>query len=384
MSANYTVDLLEELDSISKIHTLHRPDIDGIMHEFSKRIVIPLKIERISAWLFNAEKSAMISIGEYDTRTTDFQKNSSLPYASYRKYIDHLHENKILISSNVLTDPRLDELVVPYSIPNGVISLMDIPLRMHGELIGVLCFEKTGNTERVFTDKDQFFALSISNVFSSVLEARKRRILQIKLDKELEQRELLLKELKHRIKNNLSVVSSLIRLQSERSKDAFHRELFLDCNNRVESISSIYDLIYKTDNIQDVDFEHYISAIIEKIKDYFKTQFGFIEVHYTLPNFQIDFDMAIPIALIINEVVTNAYKHAFIKKDKGEIHITATIENNELIMTVYDDGIGFTQLPLNDSLGMSIVDGLVSQINGTYSYIGEDGSTFKMRVSIAE
>ena len=261
---------------------------------------------------------------------------------------------------------------------------MDIPLRMHGELIGVLCFDKTGTDERVFTDEDQFFALSISNVFSSVLEARKQTILQSKLDKELAQKELLLKELKHRIKNNLAVVSSLIRLQSERSKDAFHRELFLDCNNRVESISSIYDLIYKTDNIQDVDFEHYISAIIEKIKDYFKTQFGFIEVHYTLPNFQIDFDMAIPIALIINEVVTNAYKHAFIKKDKGEIHITATIENNELIMTVYDDGIGFTQLPLNDSLGMSIVDGLVSQINGTYSYIGEDGSTFKMRVSIAE
>lgn len=384
MSIIYTVDLLQELDSLSKIHTLHRPDIDEIMHEFSKRIVVPLKIERISAWLFNAEKSVMVSIGEYDARTSEFSKNSTLPYAEYRKYIDHLHDNKILISPNVLTDSRLEELAIPYSKPNGIISLMDIPLRMHGELIGVLCFEKTGTIERVFTDEDQFFALSISNVFSSVLEARKRRILQSKLDKELEQRELLLKELKHRIKNNLSVVSSLIRLQSERSKDEFHRGLFLDCNNRVESISSIYDLIYKTDNIQVVNFEHYIAAIIEKTKDYFQTQFGFIEVHYTLPNFQIDFDKAVPIALIINEVVTNSYKHAFIKKEKGEIRVTAILDENMLTITVHDDGIGFSELPTNDSLGMSIIDGLVSQINGNYSYTGEDGSTFKMSLSLGE
>ena len=380
MSINYTVDLLQELDSLSKIHTLHRPDIDGIMHEFSKRI----RIERISAWLFNAEKSVMVSIGEYDSRTSEFSQNSTLPYTKYRKYIDHLHDNKILISSNVMTDSRLDELVIPYSEPIGVISLMDVPLRMHGELIGVMCFEKTGNVERDFSDEDQFFALSISNVFSSVLEARKRRILQGKLDKELEQRELLLKELKHRIKNNLSVVSSLIRLQSERARDEFHRELFLDCNNRVESISSIYDLIYKTDNIKVVNFEHYIAAIIEKTKDYFHTQFGFIDVHYNLPDFQIDFDKAVPIALIINEVVTNSYKHAFIEKEKGEIRITADFYEGVLTITVYDDGIGFSQLPTNDSLGMSIVDGLVSQINGTYSYTGADGSTFKMSVSLVE
>ncbi len=384
MSINYTVDLLHELDSLSKIHTLHRPDIDGIMHEFSKRIIVPLRIERISAWLFNAEKSEMVSIGEYDSRTSEFSNNSTLPYTQYKKYIEHLYDNKILISPNVLTDSRLDELVVPYSIPNGVISLMDIPLRMQGELIGVMCFEKTGNVERVFSDEDQFFALSISNVFSSLLEARKRRILQEKLDKELEQRELLLKELKHRIKNNLAVVSSLIRLQSVRSKDDFHRGLFLDCNNRVESISSIYDLIYKTDNIQVVNFEHYIAAIVEKTKDYFKTQFGFIEVQYNLPNFQIDFDKAVPIALIINEVITNSYKHAFIEKDKGEIHINATFDNNVLTITIHDDGIGFSLLPINDSLGMSIVDGLVAQINGNYSFTGEDGSTFKMSVSLAE
>src|SRR5690606_27003642 len=134
-----------------------------------------------------------------------FSKDSVLPYSEYKIYTENLFTNKIITSKNVLNDERLIELKETYSIPNNVISLMDIPLRMEGEIIGVLCFEKTGEKEREFSKTDQFFALSISNVFTSTLEARKRRTIQHALDNELVQKELYLKEIKHRIKNNLSV-----------------------------------------------------------------------------------------------------------------------------------------------------------------------------------
>src|SRR5690606_28440668 len=138
-----------------------------------------------SAWLFNSEKSAMCSIGEYDKRTDIFTKNSVLPYSDYKIYTENLFTNKIIIAPNVYQDSRLSELNESYSKPNNVISLMDVPLRMEGEIIGVLCFEKTGSIEHVFSIEDQFFALSISNVFASLLEARKRRRVQHELDKEL-------------------------------------------------------------------------------------------------------------------------------------------------------------------------------------------------------
>jgi len=383
MPLDFKVDLLEELDSISKIHTLKRNDIDEIMHEFSKRIVDALQIERMSAWLFNSEKSAMYSIGEYDKRTAKFSKDSVLPYSEYKIYTENLFTNKIITSKNVFNDERLIELKETYSKSNGVISLMDIPLRMEGEIIGVLCFEKTGEKEREFSKEDQFFALSISNVFASNLEARKRRIVQHALDKELAQKELYLKEIKHRIKNNLAVVSSLIRLQSERALDNYHSELFSDCNNRIESIATMYDLIYNTENIQVINFEYYISTLISKIKDTFSIQFKDIEITQQLPDINIKVDLAVNISLIINEVITNSYKHAFQNDKKGSIDVKI-ICSDDNIMEIYitDNGKGFGTMQIRDSLGMGIIDGLVQQINGDYTYEGSNSSNFYLKLNI--
>lgn len=382
MPTEYSYNLFEELDSISKIHTLKRDGIDDIMNEFSKRIVRALKIERLSAWLFDAEKSAMLSIGEFDIRTSEFRKNSVLPYSDYKKYIENLFSNKIITSKNVLEDERLSELKNSYSIPNDVISLMDIPMRMEGEIIGVLCFEKTGLKERDFSNEDQFFALSISSVLSSTLEARKRRVIQHQLDKELAQKELFLNEIKHRIKNNLSVVSSLLRLQSERSLDDYHRELFLDCNNRIESISTMYDLISNTEKIQIINLNHYISTLINKIQDTFKSQFECVEVDYSIPNIDLKVDLAVNLALIINEVITNSYKHAFENRSDGKIVIKITLKEEIMTIVITDDGKGFVKMQISDSLGMGIIDGLIEQINGDYSYSGENGSQFNLSFNI--
>lgn len=382
MPINFQIDLLEELESLSRVHTLKRDDIDDIMLEFSKRIVSALKIERTSAWLFNSEKSAMCSIGEYDKRTETFTKNSLLPYSEYKVYTENLFTNKIIIAPNVYTDPRLSELSESYSKPNNVISLMDIPLRMEGEIIGVLCFEKTGEEEHEFTVEDQFFALSISNVFASLLEARKRRIIQHELDKELAQKELYLREIKHRIKNNLSVVSGLIRLQSERALDDYHRDLFSDCNNRIESISTMYDLIQNTENIEIINLKHYISTLISKIRDSFAGQFDQIKITQKLPDINVKVDLAVNLSLIINEVVTNSYKHAFPNHQKGKIDLNISLSNNILSVHISDDGIGFDEKTLEDSFGMGIIDGLIQQINGSYTYNGSNGTKFDMELAI--
>lgn len=384
MPLDISIDLLKELDSISKVHTLKRDDIDEIMNEFSKRIVSVLRIERMSAWLFNSEKSAMYSIGEYDTRTSKFSKNSVLAYSDYKIYTENLFTNNIIISKNVINDERLIELIDTYSKPNNVISLMDIPLRMEGEIIGVMCFEKTGDTEREFSTKDQFFALSISTVFASILEARKRRAVQHALDKEIEKKELYLKEIKHRIKNNLSVVSGLIRLQSERALDDYHKELFIDCNNRIDSIATMYDLIYNTDNVQIINFKHYISTLVTKVSAAFETEQAQVTVTQNLPDVYIKVDLAVNISLIISEVISNSYKHAFQKKAKGEININITCPNDIMKIKITDNGNGFGEMQIRDTFGMGIIEGLVQQINGTYTYEGSSGSSFHLTLNINE
>ncbi len=324
----------------------------------------------------------MYSIGEYDKRTSVFSKDSVLPYLEYKIYTQNLFTNKIITSKNVFEDERLIELKQTYSKPNGVISLMDIPLRIEGEIIGVLCFEKTGEKEREFSKEDQFFALSISNVFASNLEARKRRVVQLALDKELAQKELYLKEIKHRIKNNLSVVSGLVRLQSGRALDNYHSELFLDCNNRIESIATMYDLIYNTENIEVINFQHYISTLVAKIKDSFSIQFDQIEITEQLPDINVKVDLAVNISLIINEVITNSYKHAFQNNQKGNIDIKITCLEEIMEIYITDNGRGFGAMQIRDSLGMGIIEGLVQQINGDYSYEGSNGSNFYLKLNI--
>src|SRR5688572_14777509 len=190
-----SINLLQELDSISKIHTLTRNDIDAMMIEFAHRITIALKIERMSAWIFNEGKTAVVSIGEYELPQKKFNKGRELLKKKYPVYFSAIAENRILIVDNVYSSEITRELSEDYNRPLGIISLMDIPLRICGELVGVMCFEKLGTTDKVFSHSDQAFALSVSNVFASNLEARQRRALQIRLDQELREKALLLKEI---------------------------------------------------------------------------------------------------------------------------------------------------------------------------------------------
>lgn len=189
--------MLQELDSISKIHPLKRDDIDAMMVEFAQRITAALHIERLSVWLFNDSRTAIVSIGEYNLPGKKFNKGRELFKKKYPTYFTAISENRILLIKNVYTDFLSKELNEDYSRPQGIISLMDVPLRIGGELVGVICFEKTGKREWDFSDSDQTFALSVSNIVASSLEARQRRALQVLLDQQLKEKALLLKEIHH-------------------------------------------------------------------------------------------------------------------------------------------------------------------------------------------
>ena len=152
--------LLEEINSVSKIHSLKRDDIDAIVIEISKRLTAAFRIEKISAWLFNTNRDAIISMCEYDLPTDTFTKENIIYQKDCPRYFKAISEIEILLVPNVFIHNDTSELVDVYFNKHNIISLMDIPLRIDGKLIGVMCFEKTGTIERVFTEKEQVFAFS--------------------------------------------------------------------------------------------------------------------------------------------------------------------------------------------------------------------------------
>jgi two-component sensor histidine kinase len=380
---NKSINLLEELNSISKIHTLKRDDIDNIMIEFAQRITYTFRIEKLSVWLFNQEKDAVISMGEYDLQQRKFEKENIIYKEKHPTYFKAISENEILLAPNVYTNKNTYELADDYFKPNNIISLMDIPLRLEGELVGVMCFEKTGKTERIFSKNDQAFALSLAIVFASNLEARQRRALQYKLNQELKEKNILIKEIHHRVKNNLSVVSSLINLQSGKAKDDYHKSLFDECRNKIHTISGIHDIVYKSKSFSEIVVKEYFESLLTNLKNFFSLENEQIDFKFSIEDLMLNIDQALPMALIINEVVTNSFKHAFNGAQPGKISVEIKREANKLALTISDNGIGFNLANFrSDSLGMEIIRGLVEQLSGEYSYTGNTGTTFSLTFSL--
>lgn len=379
------INLLEELNAVSKIHTLKRDDIDGIMIEFAQRILCSLHLERLSVWLLNPQKDQLISMGEYDIRKHEFTKDNILKRQDFPKYFESIHNNEILLAPNIISHPSTSELTIDYSIPNDIISLMDIPLRLEGELIGVMCFEKTGATEREFTEREQTFAMSIAIVFASNLEARQRRALQHQLNKELKEKEILIKEIHHRVKNNLAVVSSLMNLQSHKTADAYHKALFDECRNKISAISGIHEIVYKSEAFAKLSVEEYLTTILNNLRSFYDVNYKDIQIVANIDPIEIPLDKAMPLALIINELVTNAYKHAFKESDKGSIQISVRKKDQQIVLLVSDDGKGFdsNRNPEN-SLGLEIVRGLVEQLNGESTLVSSVGTRFTLSFTVED
>lgn len=378
-----TINLLDEINDYSGIHSIDRDDVSALMLEFSKRITNTLKIERISAWLFNPKQNILTSIGEYDSRDASFKYGTELLIEPHLNYFKAVKENRIIIAQNIRKNEHTMELNEHYSIPNDIISLMDIPLRISGELIGVLCFEKTGSEERLFTEEEQVFALSIGIVLASNLEVRQRRSLQHKLDLEIKEKETLLKEIHHRVKNNLSVVSSLIGLQAKKTKDEYHLSILNECRTKIYAIAEIHELVYENKSYSEINTLEYFSKLLTSLTEFYSSEDCLIKIEEEIDEFTIDLEHSIPLALIVNEVMTNSFKHAFNDNTNGQIHFSLTKSNDTVRLSITDNGKGFKmQSDENEFLGMEIINGLVEQLNGISHYTGGNGSEFELRFKI--
>jgi two-component sensor histidine kinase len=373
------IDILAEINSISKIHTLKRDDIDAIMTEFADRITHTLHIERLNVWIFSPEKDSITSMGEYDKLTQTFSKGTVILKKDCPVYFNSLEENEILIAPNVYENSVTKELVDPYFRKYNVISLMDVPMRIGGNLIGVICYEHVGEVERVFSEKDKLFALSVGFVFASNLEARQRRVVQHLLDEELKEKTVLIQEINHRVKNNIAVISSLLNMQVSKSKDKYHKLLFEECKNKIDAIASIHRITYKSKNYDQVNIQEFVEELIQDLLEFYKTDSQSIIIAQEIESIFVPLDIATPLALIINEVITNSYKHAFPDKKEGVILLNVFTSGNDIKLEIIDNGVGFNNEDIREgSLGIDIINGLAEQLNGRVKFENDNGTKFTL------
>ena len=356
------------MDDVSQIHILEREQIDEMMVVFASKIIRCLGIERMSVWLFNDEKTMLISMGEYDSRDNSFKKGTELLEADFPTYFAKLRENKIIIAENIYTHDATKELDNKYAKPNDIITLMDMPMRVAGELVGVMCCEKTGDVPIQFSGEQQTFALSVSLVFASNLEARYRRKAQFELTKLLEEKNLLINEMNHRIKNNFTILISLLRLSKGQSKSETAVLLIEEYEQRIFSMMKIHNLLFETGNHTTVDVARYLKELITEFKSSHPELAAGITGTIDDTDFSIQSKSGINIGLIVTEVFLNSIKYSQTEGKDFFLNLSFTQNgDSSYLLQISDSGTGFDfeEKIKENTLGLSLIEDLANDLDLT-------------------
>lgn len=215
----------------------------------------------------------------------------------------------------------------------------------------------------------------------SLIDITDRKRAEGLLKTSLKEKELLLREIHHRVKNSLQIISSLLSLQASEFDDNLIIEKYKESENRIHTIALIHENLYQSTDISNIDFKNYLEILIDDIMYSYKVDREMIKTVLDLNDYELGIETAIPVGLIINELVSNALKHAFKSGEKGEIKIVLEKYDDTYTLTVQDNGIGLPDEihPENSkSLGLMLVNALVTQLDGKMSFEVKNGTAFKI------
>lgn len=199
--------------------------------------------------------------------------------------------------------------------------------------------------------------------------------------KSLQEKELLLMEVHHRVKNNMQIISSMLNLQMKFASDEVSKAQFKICQTRVKSLSLIHEKLYRTKDFHQINFADYVKSLVAMLHQNYREDCGYIKFEYDMDDIYLNINMAIPCALIINELVTNSFKYAFPDKSSGNIKISLVVSEGEYNLIVSDDGIGIEgEIDLVDppTLGLLLVKSLTTQLHGKLELDKNSGTTIKI------
>jgi len=274
-----------------------------------------------------------------------------------------------------IDDPEkiLGELDDAVLVRDGLIA---VALRHDDKTLGFMVF-RNGH------EPDEYELKLLETMGGEAASTLKRIFYEKRLVESLEETELLLREIHHRVKNNLQVISSLLNLQSSYIDDPGITGVLRDSQGRIMSMSMIHEKLYRSGNLADVDVRGYIEGLARSIMFSYLRPDQQVELRFEIEDIKLNVDTIMPLGLIVNELVTNAFKYAF-PDGGGEVRVSLGRDGDGFLLTVADDGVGLPDdfnLDSLRSLGMLLVRNLTDQLNGELEYTSNGGTEFRVRFS---
>ncbi|TGK81535.1 PAS domain S-box protein [Leptospira noumeaensis] len=234
-------------------------------------------------------------------------------------------------------------------------------------------------------------------VFSQAFEiAGERFILWINLDvtkildmegrlaKSVEEKDVLLKELQHRVKNTLAIISGLLNLESFKVENDVAKQSFLNAQSRIMSMSKVYENLYQSEDLESVDLRKYIEDLVFSLHDIFVLNPTKIKFDVKLEEIRLDLKRTLPLGLILNELLTNALKYAYPSEKGGDVRIHLSRTNENIILSVGDDGEGLpdsVNIEKGNHFGYELIRSLTSQLKGVFSSVSKKGEGLNIMIS---
>lgn len=223
--------------------------------------------------------------------------------------------------------------------------------------------------------------------FKGVIYSSRDVTEQVKADKfmkrSLEEKETLIKEIHHRVNNNLQIISSLLNLESRNVVNEEDKKLFRESQNRVRSMAMIHEKLYQSDNLSSIKFASYLKTLLNTLIYDYSHDLSQINFELDIGDIELNIETSVPCGLIINELVTNSLKHAFTPGSSGTITIKMRPEDGKYVLIVADDGTGpgfesYSDLTRGEKLSLDLVNSLVKQLDGTMEILKDNGTTYKI------
>ncbi len=254
---------------------------------------------------------------------------------------------------------------------------LGVPLKIENEVIGSITVQSYTDAS-LYTEKDMEILEFVSGQIAIAIKHKQD---EEKIRKNLAEKNVLLQEIHHRVKNNMQVISSMLGLQSAYITDKRVLELFQNSRGRVKAMALIHDALYRSQDLAHIDFANYIRQLTTRIFISYGANSSLIKLKTDIQDVWLDISMAILCGLIINKLVSNSLKYAFPAGRKGEISVSLTYKNEIFTLCVKDNGIGIAdEIDFENpkTLGLLLVHSLTQQLNGSLNLEKVKGTLFKI------
>lgn len=357
-------------------------ELNALLQSIASRATNLLESSSSSVYLYQPEKDILglvVSVGHWARPIgSTLKRGEGLAGAIWQN-------GQAMIVADYNTWPGRIVTFDPYS----TLAIVGVPIYWGQQFLGVL---NVADSARLFTPADaellNLLAIQAAIAMKNARLYTEARESEAQLRAAVTEKEVLLKEIHHRVKNNLQVISSLLNLQAEYMDDPQALDAFADSQYRIKSIALVHEHLYQSENLAQIDFGKYLHHLVNDLLRSYGHRARAVSVQINISEpanptqaIWLDIQTALPCGLIVQELVSNALKHAFPNGRAGQIWVELQANEPELVLRVSDDGLGLPKdlaFQQTESLGLQLVNMLTLQLNGNIVLKQQKGTSFEL------